>query len=589
MFNLYSIKNKLIVFFLIIIIIPSTLITSVMYYRTKIILMEKKGDSIINNLLRTSRVMDSILSDAEDQLTSLTASPEFYNELKKFCRKDDYSQDRETEYIWNKIFTLQSYRRYIQAIYIYLYDQKIMFTSYNSRKVLEVTKPSYYHWLSIPVNTDTNSSGWVLSHGVTPNVTDVVGSVFILKKKINNIYEGKAIGEACIAINLQSIRYSLLDSSKEGREGAALILDNDQIMLSSGDVKDLGEKAPYFNRILNLNQGYLLDTVHGKKVLIGYTTSKYTGWKYVSLIPYSDMILNVGKVRNLAIGVSFLSAGLAFFLAYIFSQSIYKPIKTIENSMKSVQSGNFKVQITEERKDEFGLLNRGFNQMVNQIQKLIDELYHQKLLYKEAEVKNLQAQINPHFLYNTLDSIHWMARLNKMKMVSELTFSLSHFYRLSLSGGKEVVTVKETIDLIKEYLSIQKVRYGDKFNVHMDLDETLFDYSILHLIIQPLVENSICHGIEKKKGQGNIRVKLYSLGKSMMFTIQDDGVGIPVEKLEKINQGLRGHQLADGENFALVNIHKRIQLYYGEEYGLKIQSRVNQGTTVQVLVPIRKN
>lgn len=133
--------------------------------------------------------------------------------------------------------------------------------------------------------------------------------------------------------------------------------------------------------------------------------------------------------------------------------------------------------------------------MLNRIQKLVDELFHEKLLVKEAELKSMEAQINPHFLYNTLDSIHWMARLNKTEELSQITFSLSNFYRLSLGGGKETVTTKETINLIDEYLAIQKMRYGDKFDADIDADESLQNYFVLRLIIQPLVENAICHGV----------------------------------------------------------------------------------------------
>ena len=587
MFNLYSIKNKLIIFFLIVIIIPSSFITSVMYDRAKKILIEKKGDSVISNLFQTSRVMDNILSNAEERLTSLTASPEFYDQLKNFSRKNNHFQDQEIESIWNRIFTLQYHDTYIQGIHVYLYDQKVMFTPYTNRKILEITNPNYYHWLNVPINANTNSSGWVISHGITPNVSDTVGHVFVLKKQIKNVHEKRTIGEACIMINLNSVKYSLLDSVREGDQAAALILNGDKIMLYSGDNKDVDREVTDLYNILNSNQGYFMKTVYEKKRLIGYTTSDYTGWKYVSLIPYSDMILNVAKIRNLAIGVNILSAGLAFFLAYIFSHSIYKPIKTIESSMKSVQSGNFKVQILKERKDEFSILNRGFNQMVSQIQKLIDELYHQRLLYKEAEIKNLQAQINPHFLYNTLDTIHWMAKLNKMKQVSDLTFSLAHFYRINLEGGKKIVTVRSTIELIKEYLNIQKVRYGNKFNVYMELDETLFEFKILHLIMQPLIENAIYHGIEKKKEQGNIWIRLFSADGNMIFVIQDDGVGISREKLEKITLQLKGQKSDDGSSFALVNIHKRIQVYYGEEYGLDIQSQISQGTIVKVFIPVQ--
>lgn len=416
MYIWYSIKNRLILFFIIVIIIPSILITAVMYTRSTMILGEKKGDSIINGLLQTCRVIDSMLSDTEYQLTSLAINPKNFTQLERFKRKADYTEDLETEDIWSRMYNLKISNRNVESIYIYLYNEKVMFTSYEMRKVIEVGNPEYYQWLNIQVNPENNSSGWITSYGIPPNVSSSIGSVILLKKLIKNIYVEKPIGEACIVVTEQHIRHSMLESIKEGNQGVVLLLDKHGKLISAvnnkSNIKEF-QAIPYFENILKSDKGFFIDHFCNERMLIAYVTSELTGWKYISMVPFKDVILNVKEIQILAFFINSLAIGLAVILALIFSQSIYKPIKTLKESMETAGSGNLTVQIMEECKDEFGMLNRGFNRMITQIQKLINELYNEKLLKKEAEMKNLQAQINPHFLYNTLDSVHWLSRLNK--------------------------------------------------------------------------------------------------------------------------------------------------------------------------------
>ena len=587
MFLGVSMRSKLIVFFLIVIMIPSILITTIMYIRSTMILGEKKGDSIVNGLEQTGRVMDTILSDAEYQLTFLTTNPENLSDLLTVSRQLDYSQDPLAKRIWTRIYDYCVSNQNILAIYFYLYSPKLMFTSFQNRKVIEVNNPEYYHWLNIPVHPETNSSGWLPMFVIPESLASVGRSSFLLKKNIKSKSLDQPLGEACVAVEEYFIRHNLLDSIREGSNGIVMLLDQSGTVLSAVSNRNIFRQSlaglPYIERILTENKGSFVDKIDGEKMLIGFTTSKYTGWKYVSMAPMREITLNTVEIRNYAFLVTLLSATLAISLALIFSQSIYQPIRVLKEAMKLAASGNLKVQIDEERKDEFGILNRSFNRMILQIKRLIEELYHEKLLKKEAELKSLQSQINPHFLYNTLDSIHWLARLNKLAEVTQLTFALSNFYKLSLGGGKETITAQETINLIQEYLQIQQIRYGDKIRVEVNVNESLLLYQVLPLIIQPLVENAIYHGIEKKKGPGWVKVSLSPWEKGMVFTVKDDGVGITPAKLNQIRESLKGELLE--ETFALVNIQKRIQLYYGMDYGLEIESKVGQGTTTKLYLP----
>ncbi len=585
----YNIRNKLILFFLLVILIPSTLITTAMYRRSARILGEKKGASIVNSLEQTCRVTDTILKDAEYQLTFLTIYPENLGQLNQVKRQPDYFQDPVAMKIWNRLHNYRVSNQNVFGIYIYLYRPKLMFTSFDNRRFIEVNRPEDYQWLNMPLSSNAASSPWTASYAIAGNINDTGVYSFVLKKNIKSIFMKQPIGEACIALEEHYFRHNLMDSIREGAKGTVMLLDGRGKLLSASGAVTLDARKlrgqPYLRTILNGSRESFIAKVNGEPMLIGYDTSDYTGWKYVSMVPVREVVLNTVEIRNLAIWVNLLSISLAVFLAVAFSQSIYRPIRVLRDAMEQAESGNLKVQIPGRRYDEFGMLNRGFNRMINQIQRLIDELYHEKLLKKEAELKSLQAQINPHFLYNTLDSIHWLSRFHKMEEVSQLTFALSNFYRLSLGSGRETITVQETITLIQEYLKIQKVRYGEKINVAVAVDPELLHYQVLNMIIQPLVENAIGHGIEQKKGPGRIGVTVGPAAPGLVFTVQDDGLGIAPRKLRRIQQQLRECWAEDGESFALLNIHRRIQLYYGKEFGLEIQSELNQGTTVKAFLP----
>ncbi|MGE5582139.1 MAG: sensor histidine kinase [Bacillota bacterium] len=267
-----------------------------------------------------------------------------------------------------------------------------MFTSFENRQVIEVSNPGNYLWLNIAVDPTTNSSGWLPSFAIPGTITEAARPSFIMKRKIKSIFINRPIGEACIAVEEYYIRHNLLDSIREGPKGIVMLLDQKGTVLSAVTGKSIFQQKlpqnPYVRKILNEEKDSFVERINGEKMLVGFTTSKYTGWKYVSMVPLREVTLNTVEISNLALLVNLLSASLAILLAWIFSQSIYHPIRVLKESMKLAEAGNLDVRIYEKRRDEFAMLNRGFNKMINRIQRLIDELYHEKLLKKEAELKN---------------------------------------------------------------------------------------------------------------------------------------------------------------------------------------------------------
>jgi two-component system sensor histidine kinase YesM len=283
--------------------------------------------------------------------------------------------------------------------------------------------------------------------------------------------------------------------------------------------------------------------------------------------------------------------GFSVFAAWLISASIYRPIKKLHDVTTTIAKNDLQALVNSENVDEITELGNNFNIMIGKIRELLNAKVKEQENLKKAELKALQAQINPHFLYNTLDTIVWMAEANKTGQVIEIVRALSSFFRIALSKGKDWITIRQEIEHVRSYLAIQKMRYRDILDYKIEVDEDLLDGTILKLTLQPLVENALYHGIKNKRNGGTIIVRAQSVGPNLVrLEVQDDGVGFTPYKLAQIRDMLNDDageiSLKEG-GFGLENVHKRIKLYYGKQYGLYIQSEYLGGTQVVARIPLQ--
>jgi two-component system sensor histidine kinase YesM len=251
--------------------------------------------------------------------------------------------------------------------------------------------------------------------------------------------------------------------------------------------------------------------------------------------------------------------------------------------------------VTRDNSNEIAELGMSFNIMIGKIKELLDSKIKEQENLKKAEFRTLQAQINPHFLYNTLDTIIWMAEAKKNDQVIEIVRALSNFFRISLSKGKDWITIREEIERTRSYLTIQKMRYRDILDYKIEVDPTVLDGTILKLILQPLVENAIYHGIKNKRGGGMVTVRAYRKDNKVFLEVEDDGIGFTRYKLDKVQHRFNGdtdelkvEELdVEEQGFGLENVNQRIKLYYGKEYGLSIESQYQVGTQVTLAIPLK--
>jgi two-component system sensor histidine kinase YesM len=302
------------------------------------------------------------------------------------------------------------------------------------------------------------------------------------------------------------------------------------------------------------------------------------------MVEEKDALLSNAKIIML-LGLVNIGLIVIFGIAFILTQNrhIIKPILQLSKEASSFREGNFIIHRISPNVDEIGQLNRSLEEMSVYIKNLIEQEYKSKLSQREMELEYLQSQINPHFLYNTLDSIRWMALMRGEREIAAQIEALSDVFRHSLNRGEKYTTLKQEIANLEAYMLIQKSRYGDNIAYHPRIQEGMENYRVLKLFIQPLVENAIVHGIEKKLGGGTIWVEITEWEGKIKCSVRDDGIG--ADEAE-INQYINGN--SKKASFALKNIHERIQLEYGKEYGLRFFSSP-EGTTVILLLPIIKD
>lgn len=333
-----------------------------------------------------------------------------------------------------------------------------------------------------------------------------------------------------------------------------------------------------------LSEGDVVFSRDGQKL---YTISKseITGWMMVGVTYLEEMMSRTNRLRNLFYLMAIVLVGVALMLSVFLTDMVTKPLRKLRETMKVVESGNFDVEIEEpDTGDEISDLFRSFRSMILKIRELIEQNTAEQREKRKSELNALQAQINPHFLYNTLDSIIWMAEGGNRKDVVLMTSSLAKLLRKSISNKNEMVTLEEEIEYTRSYLTIQKMRYVDKLEYEIDVEPAVMRMEIVKLIIQPLVENAIYHGIKYKEGKGLIRITGGFEEDQIVLRVSDNGVGMTEEELSHVFDERVTDTRKNG--VGVLNVHRRIRLYYGGEYGLSFESTKGEGTCVSIHLPL---
>lgn len=585
--HLNSIRAKIFILFIIISIIPILILTSINYINSVSTLKDEISKANKALLVQTGENLDNTLGMIEDKMWSfvilnMQANNKYVEGLGAYTANDP---GQALDNIKGAIDIIQSFadtNKYIDSIYLYSLSDKYLVTSKRTQKKLD--KIEDYDWYR-KAKEGKGKLVWI----TTRNAYDLdarLEKMMISASLLIRDNKGTDIGILCVNLKNEIIN-DITTKINIGKTGFLLMCDNSGYIINHRNKdfisRNLGDEA-YIRRMLENETGYFESNLDNNNYLITYFTSNYTKWKFATAVPEREITKNIYGKAQISIILCLICVILAVVFSFFISKNLYTPIKTLKLAMKKAAEGDFNSRIEDMRKDEFSVLNKSFNSMVENIDNIIRELYETRLLKKEAELKALQAQINPHFLYNTLDSMYWMSKLNKTQELSTMITSLSKYLKINLSKGRDIISVEEVIEEINCYFNIQKFRFGDKFDTVIDVEQDLYQYSIIKFLMQPLVENAIFHGIERKKGKGLIRVVGRKEGEYAVFQIMDDGVGINAERLEFVRESIE--KGLEDRNFALINVSKRIKTTYGDNYRLEIESEEGKGTAIKIVIPL---
>ena len=320
--------------------------------------------------------------------------------------------------------------------------------------------------------------------------------------------------------------------------------------------------------------------------LVGDTMSQYIYYEVrgiqQSRAAYQTFFMNLVRFSLLGMGLLLL---LVCILSYYIPRSITMPITRISRVTDQVAKGNLSVRAAAESGAEARMLSDSLNAMIDKINELLDQVTTEQIRLRKAEFELLQAQINPHFLYNTLDTIVWLAEAGDQKRVVSMVGNLSDFFRTSLNQGKDIISIREELAHVRSYLEIQQVRYQDILRYEITVPEDLYEYKIPKITIQPLVENALYHGIKNKRGQGTITITGERSENGFVLYVRDNGIGMTQERLNEVRAGIQKLSYTGKEIYGLYNVNERIRLNFGETYGISIESTYGEGTCVSISLP----
>ncbi|OXM87221.1 sensor histidine kinase [Paenibacillus rigui] len=589
-----SLRTKLLTMFVLLTCIPLIVIGLISYQKSYDTVFGNSKAAAMLVAVQLARDLDNLFKDT-GKLLDLGNNPQVLHFL--FSQSDSYEDAKEI------LKTMDSYRQ------IYKYDSvlNISMISLYGRGISErkgvfqldrnpLRNPHFAYLFNNPEAVlnipPSEASPLDRLDGFPYDHSRVISIMTTVRQRITH----EVIGFIVIDLDDASVK-QFCDNFAIGKSGffyvvnasGSPIFTPSSLDKSAVKLPKPAELSPY----LNSHSSSYTDATEGKPKFIFTAPSQQTGWNIVGHVPLQEIVEEANAIRQLIIISVVLCIVFTIGLYYYVSNRLTRPVKFLKTKMQLAASGDLEAKVIPEGRDEIAELGNSFNIMLKKIRALLEQSIREQEEIKKAELRALQAQINPHFLYNTLDSIVWMAEAGKNSQVIELVQSLSRLFRISLSKGRDLIMIERELEHVHSYLIIQQMRYRDILGYEIDLNPALNPYPILKMTLQPIVENALYHGIKNKRGKGLIRISgRMENGTDIILLVEDNGIGMSPDKLGQIRRSLSRRQLPEetgnevSGGFGLHNVQQRIKLFYGEGYGVHIDSVEKEGTTVTIRIPI---
>jgi len=597
-------EGKLFIVFLLLITLPLSFIGYISYSNYSRSIEEK-------TIVYSTKMLENMMVRVDDYIEDMiriSSIPAYQNDIKQnLILSNSYYEKRQQTSIDNSnqvpddfdlllliqrgiegnISFINTIKRGANSVYIFDQFGNGYYSTAGGGIRLNV-KESYEKWREL-INTSGGEARLFSTQKYTSNLQSVKYAFTVVRKVIDKSL--KPIGMIAVDANISVIedQMSELDKVTNGKsviidELGNVVYDSDKQRMATNIMSDptvaqaKGTKGSFYFERDGVNRLYI------------YTTSPNTKWKVMTSIPDSELTKDAVVIRNVTWIATIITIIVALFISVVFSFALTNPLRKMMRLMKNVQEGDFNVQFQVKYRDEVGQLGNQFNRMIVRIDHLIQDIYLMETKKKEAELHALQSQINPHFMYNTLESIRMAAELNDDQIAADMIAILGKLLRYSISDLHEEVTLENEVLHMRNYVEMLNYRYPNRFHLETSISEDMLKYPMIKLVLQPIVENAIYHGMDDNKASMRIEMSSERNPLGLLLRIKDDGLGMDEDTLDRLNRSLAGSEEAvvkrKSGGIGLKNVNERIKLHYGNAYGLKVASERDKGTEVILQFPL---
>lgn len=589
-FNSLNLQNKLRLCFIFLILIPSLIIGVAYYWVSYHSIIDIAKKNILDVVVKNTQLIDRQMGYVQESAVNLNVDADMYRLLSDVDTVPDSEllvKDKKIQAILQKYFVDED------IVTTTIMTEKFIFGDNSQLKVPVANffsstlweslreRRGEAQWVPTYVVQDTFGLDYAVENPTVYSMIQPLNPTFIDPEKPS---ETRALSEDFNAVLVISFRDNLIREMFE----ASNSVDDSQFCISSpkGEIVSHSDAAkagttqelPWLWHITD-KTGNMLLQYQGEKVLVCYEVSRVTGWVFASITPVKALVHNVVSLQTLTVFLCILIFLLAMLVSKIFARKITLPVEKLVGAMKQVGKGDFSVRLATSGMDELQYLTEKYNDMSEQIRILIEENYESEIRNRESEIMALNLQMNPHFLYNTLNIINMMALEEGKEEISRMLLCLSDMLQYTFRNKQELAAFREEYLWLQNYLHIMEMRFEGKFQVVYEVDRELGQYSVPKLLLQPLVENAVVHGFRDMKSGGLLWIRGKIETDAILLEVEDNGRGMSGEEIEKAMQG-------DYHRIGLENTRRRIQLLYGEKGCMQIETRPGEGTCIRIRIPL---
>lgn len=581
----HSLLSKVLFSYFLIFAAPIILLYASLYGTSRRLALKEGTTQLLSFLTGISNSMDEVFRSVNFVQSQLQGNAAFSNDCFRLT-EDDGTKDKDyRNYRLRQSLSMELYKLYLSNPYLYSLEVysaygNTLFGNYTGNFCYISTQPTEAEIDGIRQNAEktaqTGERSWhVLPSGSSQTMFATYSRPFCAFNPSQYLYS-RAV------ISTEPLR-SHIKAYDPGDAVWFYIRTQDRqwVDISGTDALDMEKLADFDPKDIS---GWMAFDSRGVPCLMAYFRSQYTGWYYAAVVPQEHY--NVSEPLMTEYWFYILATLIAIFILTALFVSVYlvRPMKQISGKMREAERGDLSVRINIGRRDELGYIGHRLNVLLKNIDALIHTNYETKLLKEGYELKFIQTQLKEHFIYNTLDSIHWIADKHHVPQISRIIFDLSRFFRLTLNNGSDYITIGREVEVLESYLALLNVRMGETIESRVETEEGIGEERVIKYFFQPVLENAVVHGL-RPKGGGRIRIEFSSPEPGRIrYRVEDDGAGISPMDLNDIRLCIRENR-SDGRYFALVNLNRQLGLYFGQNYKFAIDSRLNTGTTVSIEFP----